>query len=144
MSVRALALSFACLLVAVAASPDAGAQTSALDISVSNLRSDRGVVLVNVDTEASWFRDSAAPMRSLRLTPANRSAQIRVEGLPPGDYAIRVHHDENGDGRLNTGLFGIPSERYGFSGRSRRLGPPPFAEAKFEFPEFATQAISLR
>lgn len=121
------------------------AQDATLTIGITNLRTDRGVVLVNIDTAASWFIANSTPVRSLRLTPHDRTASVQVEGLPAGNYAIRVHHDEDGDGRLDTGLFGIPTERYGFSGRpSSRLGPPPFDLAKMAVDGDSRLTIRLR
>lgn len=122
----------------------AQSQTATLELVITNLRNDRGVVLVSVDTSESWFRDGVASVRSLRLAPTNRGARASVSGLAPGEYAIRIHHDEDGDNHFDTGLFGIPTERYGFSGRSGRFGLPPFEEAKFAFPENATQHVRLR
>jgi uncharacterized protein (DUF2141 family) len=115
-----------------------------LEISVINLRSESGVVLINVDTEASWFRSAARAARSLQVAPNGRAAYVSIEDLPAGRYAVRVHHDENGDGRFNTGLFGLPTERYGFTGRSSRLGPPAFAEAAFQFTAPMSLTIHLK
>lgn len=121
------------------------AQIAVLTITITNLRGDRGAVLVNLDTADTWFSGRAGPVRSLRLTPRNRTASAHFEGLPPGEYALRIYHDENNDGRLNTGLFGIPTERFGFSGaRSARLGPPPFETAKFILAGDAALVIRLR
>jgi hypothetical protein len=42
--------------------------------------------------------------------------------LAPGRYALRVFADENGNGKLDSNLMGLPIERYGFS--KRRQGQP--------------------
>jgi uncharacterized protein (DUF2141 family) len=34
--------------------------------------------------------------------------------IKPGNYAIAVIHDENRNGELDTNMFGIPKEGYGF------------------------------
>ena len=47
--------------------------------------------------------------------------------LPFGEYAIKVYHDENGNNELDTRIFGIPKERYGFSNNARgTMGPPEY------------------
>lgn len=52
--------------------------------------------------------------------------------LPPGDYAISFFHDTNGNGELDTNLFGIPTEPYGFSKNARGMfGPPNFNQCLF-------------
>ena len=64
--------------------------------------------------------------------------------LPQGRYAIGVFHDANRNNRLDTGLFGIPKEQFGFSnGASGRFGPPSFADASFELVGEANQMIDL-
>ena len=50
--------------------------------------------------------------------------------LEPGDYAVAIYHDENGNGQLDKRLFGIPKEPYGFSNNYRpRLSAPNSATA---------------
>ncbi|NJM99466.1 MAG: DUF2141 domain-containing protein [Phormidesmis sp. RL_2_1] len=52
------------------------------------------------------------------------------EGLEPGTYAVSVLHDENGDNQLDTGMFGIPAEGFGFSGNPAiQMRAPEFSEA---------------
>lgn len=58
-------------------------------------------------------------------------ATAHIDGIAPGDYALSLIHDENGNGRLDTRL-GIPREGIGFS-RNPRLtfGPPGFSSVRF-------------
>jgi uncharacterized protein (DUF2141 family) len=56
----------------------------------------------------------------------------RFGKVPPGDYAVVVVHDENGNGKLDTGFLGFGGETYAFSNDARPLfGRPGFDEAKF-------------
>jgi uncharacterized protein (DUF2141 family) len=60
------------------------------------------------------------------------STVYRFEGLPKGRYAISVVHDENANRKLDTGLFGIPSEGLGASNNPKgSFGPPSFDAAAF-------------
>ena len=45
--------------------------------------------------------------------------------LAPGTYAIKLFHDENENGRLDTHGFNIPAEGYGFSNNARAQFAPP-------------------
>jgi len=55
---------------------------------------------------------------------------ITFSDIAPGTYAVSVIHDENEDGELNTGTFGIPTEGFGFSRNPEiRTGAPDFSEA---------------
>jgi len=50
--------------------------------------------------------------------------------LPSGTYAIKVFHDVNSNGKLDTNFMGIPNEPYGFGNDARgKFGPPSFEEA---------------
>ena len=50
--------------------------------------------------------------------------------VPHGTYAVRLYHDEDDDGELDTNLFGVPQEAFGFSNNARgSMGPPDFRKA---------------
>jgi uncharacterized protein (DUF2141 family) len=38
---------------------------------------------------------------------------IVFENVAPGEYAVSAFHDENDNQKLDTGVFGIPTEKYG-------------------------------
>jgi uncharacterized protein (DUF2141 family) len=47
--------------------------------------------------------------------------------LAPGTYAIKVFHDMDGNGKLNTSWIGWPQEPYGFGNDAPvQMGPPAF------------------
>ena len=57
---------------------------------------------------------------------------IDVGELPPGRYAASVYLDENDNGKLDSGLLGIPKEPVGASNNPRRrMGPPHFDDCIF-------------
>jgi uncharacterized protein (DUF2141 family) len=61
-------------------------------------------------------------------------ATFTIDSLEYGTYAIKVYHDENSDGELDTNILGIPSEDYGFSNdASGWFGPPSWEKSKFLF-----------
>ena len=61
-------------------------------------------------------------------------ARCDFEAIPPGTYALAVIHDENSNGKLDTNLFGIPTEGYGFSNDATALfGTPSFSDASFSY-----------
>lgn len=58
------------------------------------------------------------------------TARLSFTGLVPGRYALRAFADENGNGKLDTNLMGMPIERYGFLNDARgNFGPPGFDAA---------------
>ena len=75
-------------------------------------------------------------------------AQMRkiFPDVKPGTYAVKVFHDMNSDGKLNTSWVGWPQEPYGFSNDAPvNMGPPSFKLAAITVKEGAqTARIALR
>lgn len=56
---------------------------------------------------------------------------IRFPGLPTGEYAVQLYHDENGNGKVDMNVVGVPQEGYGFSNVPVvQGGIPPFDRMK--------------
>ncbi len=64
---------------------------------------------------------------------ADGRAVYRIEGVPPGTYALVVHLDENRNGFIDRNFIGIPREPVAISNRYEPKGPPSFARARFDF-----------
>jgi len=80
------------------------------------------------DTADSFSANRA--MMSQKVEMHDGVAQWVFGGLPEGLYAIKSFADENGNGKLDINLIGLPVERYGFANDARgRMGPPAFDAA---------------
>lgn len=106
--------------------------TCAFDVELSQVRPG-GVVWVLLFDDTGTFptkRDKA--IRRVDVVPSGKTLQVAFEGLSCGaEFAVAVVHDENGNGKLDTGLFRIPQEGLGSSRNARGfMGPPSFADAK--------------
>jgi uncharacterized protein (DUF2141 family) len=56
---------------------------------------------------------------------------VSFAAVAPGDYALALLHDENGNGKLDSFAM-IPKEGFGFSNNPKiRFGAPRFAETRF-------------
>jgi uncharacterized protein (DUF2141 family) len=102
-----------------------------LDVAVSQMRSAKGLLRVCLTADPDNFPacvdDADAITRSV---PANAHS-LRFDGLPHGQYAVAVIHDENSNSKLDT-FAGIPREGFGFSRNPPiRFGAPRFAAARF-------------
>jgi uncharacterized protein (DUF2141 family) len=106
-----------------------------LSFTVTGLRSRRGLVYAGIYADSAGFpADPSAALAYGGAAVDGSSATVVFRGLPPGYYAVAFFHDENGNGRLDTGTFGRPLEGYGFSNDARgRMGPPSFAAAAFGY-----------
>ena len=114
------------LLTTVGAAPG-----SRLDVALDHLRSARGLVRVCLTADPANFPACIDDADAVTLSIPAREHRFSLGGLAPGDYALAVIHDENGNGRLDT-FAGIPREGYGFSRNAPvRFGPPRFAAARF-------------
>lgn len=50
----------------------------------------------------------------------------------PGEYAIVVVYDKNGNGKLDTGIFRIPKEKIGYSNNAKgKFGPAKWDDTRF-------------
>lgn len=110
-------------------------QVKGIRVEITGLRNNNGYVLVSVFKEGSGFPDQAEKaVRKAKLGINNREAAIVFNDLQPGQYAIAILHDENGDQKMNTNGLGIPKEGYGFSNNvTGAFGPPSFKRASFKF-----------
>lgn len=102
-----------------------------LEVSVAGLRSGDGVIRICLTANPGAFPACHNDALAVRRNVPAGAALPAFEGLPPGDYAAAVMHDENGNKRLDT-FAGIPREGFGFSRNPAiGFGPPRFAAARF-------------
>jgi len=116
----------------VEAAPAPAPSAGEVIVDVIGLDSAEGVVLVALFREAKGFPDKGAKAFGKRVAKARAgNARVVFRDVPPGPFAVTVHHDEDKDLKMDTGLFGAPTEGYGFSrDASAPFGPPGFADAK--------------
>ena len=121
-------------------------QTQAADITIEvrGVRSADGQVYLAVhgpESEAT-FPSGQGVVAGLQQPARAGALRFEVRDLSPGRYAVSVFHDENGNGDLDTNLFGIPSEGYGFGNdASAAFGPPDFEDAAVTVGDMARVAV---
>ena len=127
-SKRPLVLALVSLVVVGAAPPPTGEVT----VSLTGLRSTKGLVQVCLTRDERAFPDCRKDADSRRLTVAAVDAgTIRFGALPAGRYAVALLHDENANGRADMTLM-LPREGFGFSRDAAvSFGPPRFGKAAF-------------
>jgi uncharacterized protein (DUF2141 family) len=104
-----------------------------LTIKVEGLRNQKGQLCVSLFGDSQGFPTKshlAIETKSVEITGI--PSQVIFDNLEPGNYAVAILHDENGDGQLNCNFLGIPTEGFGFSQNPAiRVGVPKFAESTF-------------
>lgn len=98
-----------------------------LIIEISPLKNNNGhVILALMNENKNIIKEISAKIEE-------NKCKIEIQNLKPGKYAFKYFHDENKNRKLDTKLFIIPKEGYGFSNSAKgTFGPPPFKEMIFE------------
>lgn len=140
--VRTLAMALAAASILT---PAARAQETFGDLTLTfpGLKAKQGQILIAVfDSSQGWA--SGKPVRVANVSAAQDPAAAKILALPPGFYAVRAFQDVDGDGKMATNPFGMPTEPYGFSRDAQpNMGPPAFDAAAFEV-KAGANAQSLR
>jgi uncharacterized protein (DUF2141 family) len=133
------------LVLAAAGAQAADAQTSngTLSIELAGLQPQGTVMIQLFNSEAGYQSGDGVGAQRVEIT--GQTAHVAFDSLAPGQYAFRMFHDVNGDGRMNTNPFGIPIEPFAFSNNARgSFGPARWADAAFTLNAGAnTQEITL-
>lgn len=106
-----------------------------LKIIVKGLRSSNGQVLLSLFTNQEGFPSGVENVYfKTNFILTNRRAEIFLKGIPYGEYAVSVIHDENSNFELDTYFIGIPKEGVGASRNPEtKIGPPKYRDAVFKF-----------
>ncbi|BBC71521.1 conserved hypothetical protein [Altererythrobacter sp. B11] len=131
----------------VSASPPAQQLRVRVEVQVTGLRSDKGIVRACMTSLAGHFPDCSDDSGAYSASVASgEPLTIVFPAVVPGEYAIAVLHDENGNGKADRLLGTLPREGFGFSRDARlRMGPPRFSDAAFEVGSRSVhQAIRMR
>ena len=109
------------LFALAAAQPDVVRVT----VRLLDVRAAKGGVLhVGLHGEPGLGVPGPSPTTILDTSPRGDEMILTFE-VPPGAYAVAVHHDANSDGRLDADFLGIPREGYGVSTDVRARFPAP-------------------
>nr|WP_245804536.1 DUF2141 domain-containing protein [Erythrobacter tepidarius] len=134
-------------LAAIAALAAAPGQAGEVVITITDLRSAKGVVRACMTTRADIFPKCVKdPAAHRAVVPAAERVVIRFTGVKPGDYAVALLHDENDNGKADRAMGMMPKEGYGFSRDAPvKMAPPRFKDAVFRQGEGATRlTIKMR
>ncbi len=128
----AVAAATAATSAAVAVSVNTPAHNPAaatLTIQITNVRNAKGVIRVDVCTEAEFLKKCRIFADTKAVTG---TTMLTIDGIPSGVFGASITHDENKNMKVDRGLFGLPKEGVGFSNDAPiRMGPPSWADARF-------------
>lgn len=108
------------------------AEAATFRIHVSGVTVASGNILVAVHNDAEAFpKDESKATHKLKVAAIKGETVIDILNVPPGEYAVAVVHDENGNDKMDKSGLGLPKEDFGFSNDAMgTFGPPSFKKAK--------------
>ncbi len=113
-----------------------------LTVKIDGIETIKGSILISLFNSADTFMKKSITGKKIEVT--GKTVIISFKDIPNGEYAITLFQDENDNRKLDTGIFGIPKEKYGFSNNAKAtMGPPKYSACKFEVKEDTTIDIKL-
>ena len=113
---------------------DYGVDSNILQLTVSNIKSIEGNIMVAVYDDPQKFTGDVVVKGKIERVTKTGEMTIEIADLSFGEYAISVFHDQNNNNILDSNMFKMPTEPYGFSNNARgRFGPPGFDDARINF-----------
>ena len=122
----------------------AASHAADLSVRVDGARGVQGAIRVAVFDSADRFLKR--PLQTASAAAGEGATTLQIKDLAPGQYAVAVYHDANGNGKLDQNMMGIPVEAAGFSNDAQgNMGPPAFEAARFALaPEGGAIQVTLR
>ena len=127
---------FLVVVVLFNAGPALGA--SGVAVTVNKVRPGKGRLHIALVNKAQFLlrKKLKKPLKKGIVESLGESVQFTFEDVPPGDYAVQVMQDFDGDGVMAYNWLGLPKEPWGISNNPpARFGPPRWARAKFTVTE---------
>ncbi|WP_019960243.1 DUF2141 domain-containing protein [Woodsholea maritima] len=111
---------------------EAVSEGSNLTLTIEGVETLEGKVMIALfNSEAGY--DGGDLYEAVQVRAYDHQVQYQFSHLDPGQYALKIFHDVDGDGELDTNLMGIPSEPVVFSNNApMRFGPASWNDAQFE------------
>lgn len=138
-------IAFAASIIAIAMPAcvhGAGSQPARLTLTFET-GAATGAVMVSLFDSAEAYA-GGAPVRQARIDVANGDRTTIFADLKAGTYAFRAFHDLDGNGRMNTNPFGLPTEPFAFSNNAQpSMGPAGWDRAYLTVQGSTTQTIKF-
>ncbi|MEO0872832.1 MAG: DUF2141 domain-containing protein [Pseudomonadota bacterium] len=108
------------------------ADTASLTVTLTNIENTTGIIRLGVFAGEEDYENGGG-VTGANVAVDESTETVTIDGLTPGTYAIKLYHDVDDDGEMDTNPFGMPTEPFGFSNDARgRFGPAKWADAKFD------------
>jgi len=120
-----------------------GAQNK-LTVTVDGIVNPKGKIWVAVFDSINFLKQPAY-YGMVNIEEGQEEVTVVIDSVASEKYAVTLFQDENGNNKLDTGAYGIPTEKYGFSNNFQPvMGPPTFQDCMFIVEEDTEINITLR
>ena len=99
---------------------------------MSGVEHNEGFIDVKIYIDKESFLNEEMAAETIRKRASKGETVIPLSRLHEGTIAIVVYHDEDGNGKLKTGLFWRPKEGFALSNDYTPKGRPKFKKAAIE------------
>jgi uncharacterized protein (DUF2141 family) len=104
-----------------------------LTVTVTNIAEHKGSLMIGVYDKAGYATDKQVAGGAVAVSADTVTTTF---DLPAGQYGIKMFHDVDGDGKMSTNPFGMPTEPFAFSNNA----PAQFGPAKWDAAAFTVEA----
>ena len=148
MTIRIPLIALAIFLLTLPTAPraDDASKVSGIKVVVTGMRNDNGKLGCSLFNGPDGFPRDGSKVFRREWAPSikNGRGECFFSGLPAGDYAVTIFHDENGNGKFDMNWMGMPLEGYGFSNNVKpMLKAPNFDECKFHYDGTTTKEVPI-
>ncbi|MGC4047750.1 MAG: DUF2141 domain-containing protein [Armatimonas sp.] len=117
-----------------------GVAESTLTVTVTGLRNTKGIVAAQLFTDEESYKKKETGFNVVVEITEQKTANLKFPKLKAGTYTLMVLHDENKNGKMDTGLFGIPKEGFAISRDPKvKFGPPRWKDCCFLITNASTE-----
>jgi uncharacterized protein (DUF2141 family) len=106
-----------------------------IKLNISGIKNLKGNLKIAIYDKPENFLQETHLFQAKILKIDKPQITTYFDNIPSGNYAISIYQDINKNNKLDTNIFGIPEEPYGFSNNAKgSFGPPSFKESQFSIP----------
>jgi len=108
-----------------------------IGVTIDDVETSKGMIVADLhDDKKENFLVWDEVILRVRATPIKGETKFCMPLTKPGDYAIAIYHDKNGNKEFDKNFLGIPSEHFGMSNNPKfGLKSPSYEEAVFSVPQ---------
>lgn len=123
-----------CSIAMLLITPLVSAKT--LEFTIEGIKSNKGKIYIQLFKGEENYQNNNAYLSSIAIAKQGQVTitfnGLVVDDLGNDDYGIRYYHDENDNASMETNLFGMPLEGYGYSNNAKaNYGPVDYSHIKF-------------